>query len=281
MPLTQDRNTPKRNGDMLALPMAVAVVYAGGLACINSSGYATPGATSTSLIAVGRFNETVDNRDGNAGDRLVSVERGIFRYDNSSSADEITLASVGSACYIVDDETVAKTSGSGTRSRAGIVVDVDDDGVWVEVGYLAAVAGALVPANNLSDLGNAATARTNLGGGANKIVLQIQGMDLVGSNAVVYRVVSPVAGSLDSIRSVINGALATADATLTAKINGSAVTNGVITITQSGSAANDVDSASPTAAKTVAVGDVISLTVGGGNTASKLADAVLTITPSA
>ena len=34
--------------------------------------------------------------------------------------------------YIVDDETVAKTDGTATRSAAGKVVGLDSDGVWVE-----------------------------------------------------------------------------------------------------------------------------------------------------
>ena len=53
-------------------------------------------------------------------------------FGNSTSTDAITLADVGSDCYIVDDQTVAKTNGSGTRSRAGRVFDVDSEGVWVD-----------------------------------------------------------------------------------------------------------------------------------------------------
>jgi hypothetical protein len=34
---------------------------------------------------------------------------------------------------VVDDQTVAKTNGSSTRSVAGIVRQVDSDGVWVEI----------------------------------------------------------------------------------------------------------------------------------------------------
>ena len=49
--------------------------------------------------------------------------------------DLIAQADAGSDCYIVDDQTVAKTSGTNTRSRAGIVLAVDaDGGVWVQVG---------------------------------------------------------------------------------------------------------------------------------------------------
>ena len=39
---------------------------------------------------------------------------------------------MGSDCYIVDDQTVAKTNGGATRCVAGKVWDVDAEGVWVE-----------------------------------------------------------------------------------------------------------------------------------------------------
>ena len=54
------------------------------------------------------------------------------QFANSAATDAITLADIGKDCFIVDDQTVAKTDGSGTRSRAGRVFDVDADGVWVE-----------------------------------------------------------------------------------------------------------------------------------------------------
>ena len=79
----------------------------------------------------------------------------------------------------------------------------------------------------------------------------------------------------------LNAALATGDATLTGKIGANAITNGVITITQAGSAAGDVDSATPSAAKTVAAGDVISFTGGGTSDATSTATVSLLITPTA
>ena len=41
---------------------------------------------------------------------------------------------MGSDCYIVDDQTVAKTNGTNTRSVAGKIIAVDADGVWVKIG---------------------------------------------------------------------------------------------------------------------------------------------------
>ncbi|MDP1137032.1 hypothetical protein Q6325_30845, partial [Klebsiella pneumoniae] len=73
----------------------------------------------------------------------------------------------------------------------------------------------------------------------------------------VKRIVSPVAGDIALIQSVISGALTVGDATLTVSIGGVAVTGGALTIAQSGSAAGDVDSAEPSDDLPVAVGDVI------------------------
>jgi len=283
MALTKDRNTLSRSGQQFSYPLAAVKVYAGSIGVINASGHLTKGATATGLKCVGRIKAQVDNSAGVAAAVNGEVENGLFCWKNSAAADAITLAEVGTVCFIVDDETVAKTSGGGTRSPAGIIEDVDSDGVWVRMGQdaLVAPAGALLAASNLSDLGTKATARANLGGGADKVILTIPDIDLVGATAEVKRIVSPVAGTIDKIYSVIDGALTTGDATLTAKIGAVAVTDGVITVAQAGSAAGDVDSATPSAAKTVAVGNVISITVGGTNDATKHGHVTLVITPSA
>jgi hypothetical protein len=70
-----------------------------------------------------------------AGAISARVRRGIFKFANSSAGDAIAQANVGVDCYIVDDQTVALTSGPNTRSRAGKVTEIDaDGGIWVEVG---------------------------------------------------------------------------------------------------------------------------------------------------
>lgn len=279
--LAADRQTPRRGADRFTFPMAASVTaYIGALAVLDSSGNCKPGVTATGLVPVGVFTEQKAN-GAVAAAVAVDVEPGVFRFANSASGDAITKAEIGDRCYIVDDQTVAKTDGSSTRSIAGQIVDVDADGVWVRVGMEVLATTGLLAANNLSDLGTVATARTNLGGGANKIVLTLDPISTKASDAQVVRCVSPVAGSIDTIYSVLNAALATGDATLTAKIGASAITDGVITITESGSAAGDVDSATPSAAKTVAVGDVISLTGGGSSTATGTASLSILITPTA
>lgn len=79
-------------------------------------------------------------------------------------------------------------------------------------------------------------------------------------------VAAPVAGDISLIQTIINGAITTGDATITAEINTTAVTGSSITIANSGSAAGDVDSSTPTAANTVAVGDSIEIITDGGST---------------
>lgn len=132
--LAADRNTPQRSGDRRDIPVAAStLIYAGALVAINASGYAVPFSTSTTLKPAGRAEVRADNSAGAAGDIKVHVAVGIFRWGNSTSTDALTQADIGSDCYGVDDQTVAKTSGTNTRSIAGKVFDVDDQGVWVKV----------------------------------------------------------------------------------------------------------------------------------------------------
>lgn len=102
---------------------------------------------------------------------------------------------------------------------------------------------------------------------------------LVGTG--VYGFASPVAGTITNIQTRLKAPLTTGDATLTGKIGNTAITGGVITITQSGSAIGDIDSASPSAANTVAVGSNVSFTVGGTNDAAVGATVTVTIRRSA
>ena len=125
---------PKSRVRATSVPMAAsAKIYAGSLVAANASGYAAPGSTATTLTALGRAEEQKDNSAGANGDKSVLVRRKkAFKFANYGS-DLVTQAELGKTCYIVDDQTVAKTDGTSTRSAAGKVVGVDSDGVWVEI----------------------------------------------------------------------------------------------------------------------------------------------------
>jgi hypothetical protein len=133
MALTADRNTQMKDGELIAVPVAAdAVIHAGALVAANATGYAVPGETATTLTYLGRAEEAADATGYADGVATVQVRRGkAFKFKNSGT-DPVTQASLGKTCYIVDDETVAATNGTGTRSAAGIVLGIDTDGVWIK-----------------------------------------------------------------------------------------------------------------------------------------------------
>ena len=96
----------------------------------------------------------------------------------------------------------------------------------------------------------------------NETILSLDIAD--GSADADYFLVSPHAGAISKIYSVIDGAVGTADITITASIGATPVTGGVVTIAMAGSAAGDVDVATPSAANVVTAGQAIKLTVAGG-----------------
>jgi hypothetical protein len=133
--LTKDRNTPAQLGDIQSYPVAASTkIFAGALVVLAASGFAAGGTTATGLTAVGRCEKQADNSEGANGDKNVDARAGVFRFENSAGADEITIAEIGDNCFIVDDQTVAKTDATSTRSIAGKIVQVDAQGVWVKLG---------------------------------------------------------------------------------------------------------------------------------------------------
>lgn len=243
--LTADRNTARhQDAGARRYGAAAAKIFGGALVMLNASGYATKGQTALALVGVGRAEEQVDNASGNAGDLNVKVSEGIFPWANSASTDEITIADRGKIAWAVDDQTVAKTSGSGTRSPAGIIVDVDGAGVHVKMG-----------ADVLADFRK-----------ARKVSVPLTLTTIAASGSPAYRCIAPVSGLITKFQSIIEAAIGTGDATLTLSIAGVAVTNGVITVTQSGSAAGDKDEATPTAANYVTAGDELKVVVTGSAT---------------
>jgi len=267
--LTASRDTKKRIGQWNRDPIAASTkIYRGAAVCLDSSGDAVPASATTGLLSRGVARDTVDNSSGSAGALNIDTDEGFFVFDNKSG-DELSQDEVLDVCYWSDDHTVCKT-GTG-KSVAGIVASVHpvSGAVTVWVGPWPVQVG-LLAANNLSDVGSAATARSNIG--ANKFSMAGSKVSSKASDAEVFRFVIPRACTIAKAYTVLNAALATADATVQLKLNGSNIgstTTGLITITQSGSAAGDVDSCTPlTTNLALVAGDVVSATVGGGSTAT-------------
>lgn len=110
-----------------------------------------------------------------------------------------------------------------------------------------------------------------------KVYLNVRIPDI--STAGSDWVVSPIAGTVSKIYSVIHGTIATANAALTFELGGTAITGAGITVAYSGSAAGDVDSATPTALNTVAAGGAIECITDGASTNAVPCDLLIEITP--
>lgn len=211
-PLTQDRKkTYDRSGDQFEFDVAAgAEIFGGALVVLNSLGDAEPGSTATGKISVGRCEEYVKN-DGAAGDVKVKVLAGVFPWENAGSP--IDKSHIGGIAYVVDDQSVSDVADG--KSPAGRIIDVNDEGVWVKTEIPATSVG-LLAANDLSDVGTAATARTNLGLGAASAVTHAS-LKLLDDAASPVRKVAKVAVTATEIRT-----LAAAPKTLVAGVAGKA-----------------------------------------------------------
>lgn len=139
--LTGARSTIKLGLDAApqSLPFGVAAgvkCFKGGIAVLNAAGFLQPATTALGLTVAGVFEEDVDNSVGANGAKRTSVRQGVFKFNNSAAGDLITLTETGKPCFLVDDNTVAKTNGGNTRSTGGIVAGVDPDGVWFDCSVL-------------------------------------------------------------------------------------------------------------------------------------------------
>ncbi|CAL4866724.1 hypothetical protein MMA231_00968 [Asticcacaulis sp. MM231] len=140
--MTSPRKIERRGGPVNnygELVKAAAAIKQSALV-ILLSGYAIAGRTGVDSTEAGNMvcvGVATDGVTGGAadGDVTVPVQSCEFKFFNSTSGDLITRADIGKVCYVVDDQTVAKTSATNTRCIAGRITGVDTDGsVWVRVG---------------------------------------------------------------------------------------------------------------------------------------------------
>lgn len=123
--LTEDRATAQRAGDLVADPLAAgALLFAGGMYALAAGlAVSIAAATGGAVRAVARTRASTA-----AGDSIVEGKLGVFRFNNEE--DAITREDIGTEVFAIDDQTVAKAG----AVTAGVVVDVDDTGVWVRIG---------------------------------------------------------------------------------------------------------------------------------------------------
>lgn len=142
-----------------------ATIYQGSGVAIGSDGNLVHASAAGALYTLGIAEKTI--LAAPAGTSL-RVSQGMKKLNNAAG-HLLTIANRLGPCYWSDDQSVGTDS---SKLLAGIVYDVEADGVWVIMGVVQpanAAGGALLAANNLSDVGAAATAATNLGLGTTSV----------------------------------------------------------------------------------------------------------------
>jgi hypothetical protein len=130
--LSENKATKERaTGDLEDVLGANQTIFAGALLMRNASGHLIEGAVATGSFGAGVAVRATSSTT--AGVTRIRYQEGVFLFANSAAGDAIVQADVGAACFIIDDQTVAKTNGTNTRSPAGAIRAVDAQGVWVEV----------------------------------------------------------------------------------------------------------------------------------------------------
>lgn len=134
MALASDRNTPFRDLTHVQHPVAAgANIFIGALIALDpTTGFVAPATAATGLRAMGRAENSADNRNGGDGALNVTCRRDVLQYRNDAG-DAVDRLDIGTPCFMLDDETVSATDGGGVRSAAGTVIDVDARGVWVDL----------------------------------------------------------------------------------------------------------------------------------------------------
>lgn len=120
----------KRIGVKRAYPVAASTSLHVNKIAVLAAGLAIPLAAATGTeLSAGVVTFAVNN-PGAAGAVRVEVEAGEHKFASS----DIVAADVGATAYFVDDRTVSKSHDTNSRPIAGKITQVDDDGVWVELG---------------------------------------------------------------------------------------------------------------------------------------------------
>lgn len=106
---------------------------------INGRAVAADTLANGALFAVGKASSTIDNRTGSelggaAAAADVEVEFGVFGWASATAGDAIAADDVGKVVYMLDNQTVALTSGNDARGPAGILTEVRGSKMFVYQG---------------------------------------------------------------------------------------------------------------------------------------------------
>lgn len=134
---TVDRNSPALHTERhIKIPLKAATdIPAGVIVCVDATGAAVNGADTAALVAMGRSAHAASYA---AGDRFITVERGVFFFANNGN---VTQAFIGKSVTIVDNQTVGTAADTLNDIIVGYV-----EGIDATLGVAVAMMGGLVAA---------------------------------------------------------------------------------------------------------------------------------------
>jgi hypothetical protein len=142
--LTANFNAMERRINIRQFPVKAGVImYAGGIGAVNiTTGKAEMASDSPNLVVAGRVESYVDNTSGGLN---VNLKVGCFRWNNSE-ANAVTAAELNKIVYVEDDNTICSAPGDNSII-AGVLVELEDGGVWVDntPSAIAAALGIIMP----------------------------------------------------------------------------------------------------------------------------------------
>lgn len=115
-------DTPERDGRFMAVT-AGAAIDQGAMVCMYTDAEAYEAADTANYAVIGRA------QSSGAEGETVLVKRGVFRWANYGS---FTDKDIGQQCYVSNSVGVTTATVAGNDVIAGVIVDVDSDGVWVD-----------------------------------------------------------------------------------------------------------------------------------------------------
>jgi len=126
--LTTGTNRKKKEGDLLALTVKNANnIYKGAAVCVGADGYLIPGADTAGLIFAGVAYESVA---GNGTLKCRVERKGLFLFAIAAA----TIANIGDAVFLADDNTVALAAGVSNAIYCGVISAFESTtSVWVDI----------------------------------------------------------------------------------------------------------------------------------------------------
>jgi len=121
----------KRIGFKRAYPVAASQVLNSNVPVLLNASGCLVGVVGNLGQSAGVLTMPVDNSAGTDGAITAEAEAGEHKFANSG---DITIAHVGSTAYFASAAKLSIDDATATRAAAGVITQVDGDGVWVALG---------------------------------------------------------------------------------------------------------------------------------------------------